>query len=150
MGHNSVNYPGGVTILLLCTWSDGGSYLYKVSWKYSERYQSYRADTIFIRKFSKGHNPVKCRWSVGSCSLHIVWWWFIFVPSFMKISLNGIRVMERTWNVNGRTDIIRPVFDGHMFMKRWLRLLILVGIDIPCLWYPCIFWDLTVFAFSKF
>ena len=30
-GHNSVKYVGGVTVLFLCTSSDGGLYLYKVS-----------------------------------------------------------------------------------------------------------------------
>ena len=34
-GHNSVKNVGGVTILVLCTLSDDGSYLYKVSRKYS-------------------------------------------------------------------------------------------------------------------
>ena len=50
---------GGVTVLFLCTSSDNGSYLYKVSLKYSRRYLSYRADTIFKAKISKGHNSVK-------------------------------------------------------------------------------------------
>ena len=45
--------------LPVCTSSDGGLYFYKVSGKYSGRYQSYRADTVFIRKISKGHNSVK-------------------------------------------------------------------------------------------
>ena len=31
----------------------------KVHEKYSRRYQSYRANTVFIRKFSKGHNSLK-------------------------------------------------------------------------------------------
>ena len=46
-------------VLFLCTLSDSGLYFYKMSRKYSERYQSYRADMIFIRKISKGHNSVK-------------------------------------------------------------------------------------------
>ena len=68
----SVKNVGGVTILILCTSSDGGLYLYKVSCKYSGRYQSCRADTIFMRQISKGHISVKRMWRVGSCSLHIV------------------------------------------------------------------------------
>ena len=31
MGHNSVKNVGGVTVLVLCTSSDDGLYLYKVS-----------------------------------------------------------------------------------------------------------------------
>ena len=34
-GHNSVKNVGGVTILCLCTLSDFGLYLFKVSGKYS-------------------------------------------------------------------------------------------------------------------
>ena len=30
-GHSSVNNVGGITVLFLCTSSDGGLYLYKVS-----------------------------------------------------------------------------------------------------------------------
>ena len=58
-GHNSVKNVGGVTVHFLCPSSAGGLYFYKVSWKYSGRYQSYWADTIFIRKISKGHKSVK-------------------------------------------------------------------------------------------
>ena len=46
-------------VLVLCTSSDGGLYSYKVSGKDSGWYQNYRADTIFMRKISKGHNSVK-------------------------------------------------------------------------------------------
>ena len=75
-------------------------YLYKVSLKYSGRYRSYSTNTIFTRKISKGHDSIKkCRWSVRSCSLHIVWWWFIFVPISWMVS-----VMEGTQIVYGRTD----------------------------------------------
>ena len=44
-GHNFVKNEGGVPILVLCTSSDDALYLYKVSRKYLERYQSYGADT---------------------------------------------------------------------------------------------------------
>ena len=36
---------GGVSVLVLCTSSDDGLYLYQVSCKHLERYQRYRADT---------------------------------------------------------------------------------------------------------
>ena len=46
---------------------------------------------------------------------------------FHENILNGIRVMERTRKVNGRTegqtdewhDIIRPVFDGRIKKQNW-------------------------------
>ena len=46
-------------VLFLCISSGGSLYLHKVSCKYSQGYQSYGADTIFIGKISKGHNSVK-------------------------------------------------------------------------------------------
>ena len=64
--NNSIKNVGGVTVLVLCTSSDGGLYSYKISWKYSGWYQSYRVDTISIRKISKGHNSVK---NVGGVSV---------------------------------------------------------------------------------
>ena len=89
-GYNSVNNVGRVTVLVLCTLSDDALHLYQVLWKYLYWFQSYRADTISALKISKGHNSVnKCRQSYGSCSLHIVWWCFTFVPSLVKISLTG-------------------------------------------------------------
>ena len=57
-GHNSIKNEDGITVLVLCTSSDDGLYLYKVSYIYSQRYESYRAATIFMGKISKGHNSV--------------------------------------------------------------------------------------------
>ena len=44
-------------VLFLCTSSDSGLYLYKVSRKYSIQYESFRVDTIFIRKFQRDIIP---------------------------------------------------------------------------------------------
>ena len=82
-------------------------------------------------KFQSGIIPWKWRWNIGSCSLHIVWWWFIFILSFMKISwtvsvlwsghekLTDIQTDRRMSGqtdrrTDGGHDIIRPVFDRHM------------------------------------
>ena len=46
-------------VLVICTSSDNGLYFYKVSGKYSQRYEIYRADKIFTAKISKRHNSVK-------------------------------------------------------------------------------------------
>ena len=68
---------------------------------------SYSLDMIFRWKISKGHNSVK---NVGGVSffvlliLHIVWWWFIFVPSFMKIS----------WTVSELWSGHEKLTDGQM------------------------------------
>ena len=58
-GNNSANNVGGVNIVNLCMSSGHALYLCQLSWNYLERYQSYRADTISIRKFTKGNNSAK-------------------------------------------------------------------------------------------
>ena len=50
---------GGVTVVYLCMSSGHALYFYQVLLNYLERYQSYRADTIFILKISKGNNSAK-------------------------------------------------------------------------------------------
>ena len=50
---------GGVNIVYLCTSSGHALYLCQLSWNYLEWYQSYRADTISIRKITKGDNSAK-------------------------------------------------------------------------------------------
>ena len=58
-GNNSAKKIGEVKVFYLCMSSGHALYLYQVSWNYLERYQSYRADTISIRKISKGNNSAK-------------------------------------------------------------------------------------------
>ena len=58
-GNNSAKNLGGVNIVNLCTLSGHALYLCQLSWNYLERYQSYRADTISIRKITKGNNSAK-------------------------------------------------------------------------------------------
>ena len=58
-GNNSTKNVGGVNIVNLCTSSGHALYLCQLSWNYLERYQSYRADTISIRKITKGNNSSK-------------------------------------------------------------------------------------------
>ena len=58
-GNNSAKNVGGVNIINLCTSSGHALYLCQLSWNYLERYQSYRADTISIRKITKGNNSAK-------------------------------------------------------------------------------------------
>ena len=54
----------GATVVNLCMSSGHALYFYQVLWNNLERYQCYTADTIFIRKITKGNNSAKkCRWS---------------------------------------------------------------------------------------
>ena len=50
---------GGVTVVHLCTSSGHALYFYQVLWNYLKLYQSNRADTISIRKITKGNNSAK-------------------------------------------------------------------------------------------
>ena len=58
-GNNSAKKVGGVTVVNLCTSSSHALYFYQVLWNYLKRFQSYRVDTISIRKISKGNNSAK-------------------------------------------------------------------------------------------
>ena len=57
--NNSAKNVGGVNVVNLCTSSGHALYLCQVSRNYLERYQSYRADNISIRKITKGNNSAK-------------------------------------------------------------------------------------------
>ena len=86
-GNNSAKHVGGVTVVNLCMSSGHALYFYQVLRHYLKRYQCYREDTISILKITKGNNSAKCRWSKCCSSLHVVWSCFIFLPSFVKLSL---------------------------------------------------------------
>ena len=57
--NNSAKNLDGVTVFDLCTSSGHALYFYQVLRNYLKRYQSYRADTISIRKITKGNNSAK-------------------------------------------------------------------------------------------
>ena len=86
-GNNSAKNVGGVNVVNLCMSSGNALYLCQVSQNYLERYQSYREDTISIRKITKGNNSAK---NVGGVTVvylctssgHALY----FLPSFMKLS----------------------------------------------------------------
>ena len=96
-GNNSATNVGGVNVINLCMSSGHALYLCRVSWNYLERYQSYRADTISIRKITKGNNSAK---NVGGVTVvylctscgHALY----FSTKFCEIISNGIKVIERT------------------------------------------------------
>ena len=59
-GHNSKSINTRVMVLAFCMSSNVGENLYEVSWRYLERFMSYRADTTISQSLlfsiSKGHN----------------------------------------------------------------------------------------------
>ena len=58
-GNNSAKNAGWVNVVNLFMSSGHVLYLCQVSWNNLERYQRYRADTISIRKITKGNNSAK-------------------------------------------------------------------------------------------
>ena len=95
-GNNSTKNVGGINIVNLCTSSGHALYLCQLSWNYLERYQSYRADTISIRKITTGNNSA---WNVGGvtvvnlCTLSDL---LYISTKFCEIISNGINFIERT------------------------------------------------------
>ena len=99
-----------------CTLSDGGLYFYKVSWKYSGRYRSSKADTNFIRKISKnsvkniGGVPVLvlCTSSDDGLYLYPVSWKYL---EHYQLWSGHKKLTDG--HLDRRHDIIRPLFDRH-------------------------------------
>ena len=77
--------------LVLCQFFDHALNLYQVSWKYIEQSQSYGPNW----KIQRGIIPQNCRWSIGSYSLHTIWYCFIFVQRLWKF-LWQFKVLELT------------------------------------------------------
>ena len=101
-GNNSVKNVGGVNIVNLCTSSGHALYLCQLSWNYLERYQSYRADTISIRKITKGNNSAK---QVGGVTVLISARCLVMLyisTKFCEIISVSIKVIERTRFLYGK------------------------------------------------
>ena len=93
-GNNSVKNVGGIKVVNLCTSSGHALYLCQVSWNYLERYQSYRTDTISIRKITKGNNSAK---NVGGVTVVISAHRLVMLyisTKFCEIISNGIKVLD--------------------------------------------------------
>ena len=77
-------------VLDLCSSSSDALYLYQIWLKYLKMFQSYRADTISMSKFSKGHNSVK---NVGGnmvlvlCTLIMLYICTKFLENISKVSV---------------------------------------------------------------
>ena len=104
-GNNSKSINARIMVLAFCTLSNADWYLYEVSWRYLEQFSSYRADKILWQtKFhGKWLKKYKCK-SCGSCALHVVYCWLIFIWNFCEDSLNGFQVIEWTPFCERQTD----------------------------------------------
>ena len=93
-GHNSVKNVGRVTVLFLCTSSDGGLYFYmKIFWMVPKLK---RGQDFHQKKNLKGNNSIK---NVGGVSVLILCTSSddgLYLSKFHENILKGIRVTEWT------------------------------------------------------
>ena len=126
-GNNCAKNVGGVNIVNLCTSSGHALYLCQLSWNYLERYQSYRADTISIRKITKGNNSAK---NVGGvtvfnlCTLsgHALYFYQVlwnYLKRYQSYRADTISILKITKgnnsakNVGGVTVLYLCTSSGH-------------------------------------
>ena len=84
-GNNSAKKCRWSAIVNLCTSSGHALYFYQVLWNYLKRYQSYRGDTISIRKITKGNNSAK---NVGGVN----------VINLCTLSGHALYLCQVSWN----------------------------------------------------
>ena len=126
-GNNSAKNVGGVNIVNLCTSSGHALYLCQLSWNYLERYQSYRADTISIRKITKGNNSAK---NVGGVTVfnlctssgHALYFYQVlrnYLKRYQSYRADTISILKITKgnnsakNVGGVTILYLCTLSGH-------------------------------------
>ena len=125
-GNNSAKNVGGVTVVNLCTSSGHALYLCQVSWNYLEQYQSYRADTISIRKISMGDNSAK---NVGGVTAYlctssghalyfyqVLWNYLNWYQSYRADTISILKITKgnnSAKNVGGVTVVDLCTSSGH-------------------------------------
>ena len=110
-GHNSKSINIRVMVLAFCMLSNVGKYLYEVSWRYLERFLSYRADITISQNLlfsiSKGHNSKNTQSRVTVLALctssHVALHLCKVSWKYLKRFLN-YRADTILWQTDGRTD----------------------------------------------
>ena len=126
-GNNSTKNVGGLRVVDLCKSSGHALYFYQVLWNYLKRYQSYRADTISIRKITKGNNSTKnvggvrvfdlCKSSGHALYFYKVLW--NYLKRYQSYRANTISILKITKgnnsakNVGGVTVVKLCMLSGH-------------------------------------
>ena len=126
-GNNSTKNVSGVRVVDLCKSSGHALYFYQVLWNYLKRYQSYRADTISIRKITKGNNSTKnvggvrvvdlCKSSGHALYFYQVLW--NYLKRYQSYRANTISILKITKgnnsakNVGGVTVVDLCTSSGH-------------------------------------
>ena len=104
---------GGVNVINLCMSSGHVLYLCRVSWNYLERYQSYRADTISVRKITKGNNSAKIVGGVSVvylCTLsgHALYFYQVlwnYLKRYQSYRADTITILKITKGNNSAKDV---------------------------------------------
>ena len=121
-GHNSRNINIRVMVLVFCMSSNVGKYLYEVSWRYLERFLSYRADTTvsqnLLFSISKGHNSKNKQstvWVLALCTsshvaLHLCKVSWKYLKRFLSYRADTIlwqtdRQMDRQTDDQGKNNM---------------------------------------------
>ena len=126
-GNNSAKNLGEINVVNLCTSSGHALYLCQVSWNYLKRYQSYRVDTISIRKIAKGNNSAKnvggvtvvhlCTSSGHALYFYQVLWNYLKLYQSNKADTISIRKITKgnnsAKNVGGVTVVDLCMSSGH-------------------------------------
>ena len=112
-GNNSAKNVGGVNIVNLCTSSGHALYLCQLSWNYLEQYQIYRADTISIRKITKGNNSANnkggvmvvnlCTWSGHALYFYQVLW--NYLKRYQSYRADTISILKITKGNNSAKKV---------------------------------------------
>ena len=112
-GNNSAKNASGATVVNLCTSSGHALYFYQVLWNYLKPYQSYRADTISIRKITKGNNSTKNIGGVRVVDLckssgHVLYFYQVFwnyLKRYQSYRGNTISLLKITKGNNSAKNV---------------------------------------------
>ena len=141
---DSTKNVGGVSIVDLCKSSGHALYFYQVLWNYLKRYQSYRADTISIRKITKGNNSTKNVGGVRIVDLctssgHALYFYQVlwnYLKRYQSYRANTISILKITKgnnsakNVGGVTVVELCTLSGHLYISTKFCEIISNGIKV--------------------
>ena len=125
-GHNSKSINTRVMVLAFCMSSNVGKYLYEVSWRYLERFLSYRADTTISQNLlfsiSKGHNSKNMQSTVTALALcmsshvalHLCKVSWKYLKQFLSYRADRILWQTDWWTYRqGKNNVSQPYGGGR-------------------------------------
>ena len=107
-GHNSKNTQSRVAVLALCTSSHVALHLCKVSWKYLQRFLSYRADTILWQTDGRTDDQGKNNMSPNPTGGDIIHKQRKYEPRHDKTNITSARIRP-VWSESSLSALRKPV-----------------------------------------